>query len=161
MSRTLFVEFRGDGFWAFDVVVRVFLKHLIDAALLRLEEKEEAWLAEPIAAWRLDAVNADLGLFLDESWSQHQIDVFTALAHEACNSLAERESIAADEIESWEMADNLHCFARGLPSVTTASAIRLGNAIVKLVNGSLPAPPPRTWWFFATEECAATMPRRE
>lgn len=161
MSRTLFVEFRGDGFWAFDVVVGIFLKHLIDAASLRLEEKDEAWLAEAVAEWRVNAVISDLGLFLDESWSQNQIDAFTALGKEACNSLAERESISAEEIESWEMADNLHCFARGLPSVTTASAIRLGDAIVKLVNGSLPAPPPRTWWFFATEECAATMPRRE
>jgi hypothetical protein len=161
MSRTLFVEFRGDGFWAFDVVVGVFLKHLIDIASLRLEEKEEAWLAEAIAAWRVDAVNADLGLFLDESWSHHQIDVFTALTQDACGSLAERESIAAEEIESWEMIDDLRCSTRGLPSVTTASAIQLGDALVQLVNGALPAPPPGTWWFFATEECATTMPRRE
>lgn len=161
MSRTLFVEFCGDGFWAFDVVVGVFLKHLIDAASLHLEEKGEAWLAEAITAWRVDAVNADLGLFLDQSWSQHQIDVFSALVEEACNSLAERESIAADEIESWEMIGGLRCCTRGLPSVTTASAIRLGDAIAKLVNRALPAPPPGTWWFFATEECAATMPRRE
>jgi hypothetical protein len=32
MSKTLFVNFRDGGFWAFDVVSAVFLKHLIDVA---------------------------------------------------------------------------------------------------------------------------------
>lgn len=44
------------------------------------------------------------------------------------------------------------CFARGLPFVTSESAIRLGEAIIKLVNGRLPVPPPSTGWFFGTEE---------
>jgi Arc/MetJ-type ribon-helix-helix transcriptional regulator len=32
MSKSAYVEFRGEMFWAFDVVLAVFLKHLVDVA---------------------------------------------------------------------------------------------------------------------------------
>lgn len=32
MTATQFIEYERDGFWAYDVVLGVFLKHLIDAA---------------------------------------------------------------------------------------------------------------------------------
>jgi hypothetical protein len=162
MSKTLFVHWRNNGFWAFDVVSAVFLKHLVDAASLRVQRHDDVWLAAAIGHWRFNAVCGDCGLFLDESWSVEQTATFTDVAQEACGALSKREKIPAEEIQSWQMidGDNGRCFARGLPCVTTASAIRLGEAIIKLVNGTLPAPPPGTWWFFATEEDGATIRKR-
>lgn len=159
MSQTLFVNWRDDGFWAYDVVAAVFLKHLIDAALLHLEHHDEPWLNDAIPQWRVNAVCSDLGLYLDESWSVGQVAVFTGLARQACDNLSRRDNIPAAEIQSWQLidGDNGRFFARGEPFITTASAIRLGEAIIKLVNGTLPEPPPRTWWHFATEESAATL----
>jgi hypothetical protein len=159
MSQTLFVHYRDGGFWAFDVVSAVFLKYLIDAATSHLEHHDEPWLAEAIPQWRFNAVCGDLGLFLDDSWPVEQLATFTRLARKACDALSKRDKIPADELQSWQMIDGDHgrCFARGLPAVTTASAIRLGEAIIQLVNGTLPEPPPGTWWFFATEDCDSTM----
>jgi hypothetical protein len=162
MSKTLFVHWRDDGFWAYDVVSAVFLKHLIDGATSYLEDHDEPWLRDAIPRWRFTAVCGDLGLFLDESWSAEQLAVFTRLARQACEALSKRDKIPADEIESWQMidGDDGRCFARGEPFVTTASAIRLGEAIIKLMHGALPEPPPGTWWFFATEESGATLRKR-
>jgi hypothetical protein len=84
MSKTLFVHWRNNGFWAHDVGAAVFLKHLLDAAT----------------------------------------------------------------------------FARGEPFITTSSAIRLGDAVIQLVNGTLPEPPPGTYWFFATEASGITLGKR-
>lgn len=162
MSQTLFVNYRDGGFWAYDVVSAVFLKHLIDAATAHLERRDEPWLADAIAKWRFNAVCGDLGLFLDDSWSVEQIATFTALVRKACDALSKRDKIPSEEIQSWQMIDgeNGRCFARGLPAVTTASAIRLGEVLIKLVSGTLPDPPPDTWWFFATEDSGATIRKR-
>jgi hypothetical protein len=162
MSRTLFVDWHGDGFWVFDVVSAVFLKHLIDAATSYLEEHDEPWLSHAISQWRFNAVCGDAGLFLDGSWSAERLAIFTRLAREACDTLSMRDKIPADEIQSWQMLEGERgrCFARGLPAVTTASAIRLGEAIIKLVNGNMPEPPAGTWWFFATENDGVTLRKR-
>lgn len=163
MSKTLFVQWRDDGFWAFDAVSAVFLKHLIDAATSYLGRHDEPWVRDAIPRWRFNAWCGDLGLYLDESWSVEQVATFTWLAREACSDLSKRERIAADEIQSWQMIDGPDgcCFARGLPFVTTASAIRLGEAVINLVNNTLPEPPPGTWWLFATEEDGATFGKRD
>jgi hypothetical protein len=161
MSKTLYVEFRGSGFWAYDVVSAVFLKHLIDAATPHLERAGDGWLSDAVTKWRVNAVISDFGLYLDDSWSVKQIKIFTALATEACETLSGRAAIPAEEIESWQMKDGLCCFSRGMPAVSTASAIRLGRAIIQLVNGTLPEAPPGMWWFFATEDSPTTIRKRE
>lgn len=160
MSKTLFVDFRGDGFWAFDVVTGVFLKHLIDAALQHQERAGAPWLEEAIDHWRFNAVVGDCGLYLNDAWSSEQVDTFTALVSTASRELARREQIPAEEVESWQVHAELRRGTRGLPAVSTASAIRLGQALIQLVNGTLPDPPPGTWWYFATEEASPTINKR-
>lgn len=162
MSQTLFVHWHDDGFWVFDAVSAVFLKHLIDAATAYLEQHDEPWLRNAIPQWRFNAVCGDFGIFLDESWSIAQIATFTELARQACGALSKREKIPAEEIQSWQMiaGDNGRCFARGLPFITTASANRLGEAIINLINGTMPETPPGTWWLFATEDSDSTIRKR-
>jgi hypothetical protein len=124
--------------------------------------RARSWVADAIEHWRFNALCGDCGLFLDDSWSVEQVATFTKLAREACHVLSKRENIPAEEIQSWQMMDGNdgRCCARGLPFVTTASAIRLGEAIIKLVSGRLPEPPAGTWWFFGTEESDLTMGKR-
>lgn len=160
MTSTLFVEFRDDGFWVYEPVSAVFLKHLIDEARSYLGCHDEAWLSEAVEGWRISAVIPDLGFYMDDSWSREQIDTLTALTRAACEALSKRDKIPAKEIESWQMVDDLRCFARGLSAVMTASAIQLGEALIRLVNGTLPEPPPGTAWFFTPEGCT-TIPMKE
>lgn len=108
MSKTLFVNFRDrgrdlgtEGFWAFDVVVAVFLKHLVDAASSHQLVRNEGWLADAIEQWRFNALCGDCGLFLEDSWSDEQVAIFAKLAREACQALSKRENIPAEEIQSW------------------------------------------------------------
>jgi hypothetical protein len=159
MSKTLYVEFRGHGFWAFDVVSGIFLKHLVDVTLPCPESQCESWLAEAVESWRATAVISDLGLLLDASWSAEQIRMVTNLANAACDLLSKRREISAEEMLSWQLLDGEGVFPRGLQSVAGESVVRLGRAIIQLLDGSLPEAPPGTWWFFGTEDEPRTIPR--
>src|SRR3954469_162596 len=130
MARSMYVEFRGHGFWAFDVVSGVFLKHLVDVAALRVTAQREPWLSEAVDRWRFNAVVCDCGLFLDEKWSAEQVRSVIDLATAACNVLLKRDDISAGEMSSWQLLYGEGVFPRGLESVTTASAVRLGRAII-------------------------------
>lgn len=160
MSKTLYVEFRGHGFWAYDVVSGIFLKHLVDVAE-PLVTQHDPWLAEAVHHWRFNAVISDCGLFLEENWSAKQVQFVREFATAACDLLAERPAITAEEMSSWQLLDGAGVFPRGHASVTTESAIRLGRAIIQLLDGSLPESPPGTWWFFGTEDGPCTFAKRE
>jgi hypothetical protein len=161
MSKTLYVDFRGQGFWAFDVVSGIFLKHLIDVAEPRIADRHEAWLAEAVGHWRFNAICGDCGLFLDENWSPEQVRSVREFAVSACDLLSERREISAEEMSSWSLLDGEGVFPRGYPVVTTDSAIRLGRAIIQLLDGSLPESPQGTWWFFGTEDAPPTLAKRQ
>ena len=161
MSKTLYVEFRGQGFWAFDVVSGIFLKHLVDVAEARIADQSEPWLVEAVRHWRFNAICGDCGLFLDDNWSDEQVQLVRELAAAACELLSKRREISAEEMLSWSLLDGEGVFPRGYASVTTASAIRLGRAVIQILDGSLREPPRGTWWFFGTEDCAGTMAKRE
>jgi hypothetical protein len=48
VSKSKFVGFRDDGFWAYDVGLAVFLKHLIDVAVPHCSSPDGAWLTDAI-----------------------------------------------------------------------------------------------------------------
>jgi hypothetical protein len=150
MSRTQFVEYGGDGFWAYDVSLGIFLKHLIDAAIPRAAEADGQWLAEEITSWRTIAVVGDIGLTIDLTLSSAQLDTFIALADQACTALAQREMIAEEEIMGWVILGDARLSTRGEKEIATAPIIELGRAIIELVRGTLPIAPAHTAWFFGT-----------
>jgi len=100
-------------------------------------------------------------LFLDENWSVEQIQLVGELATAACELLSKRREISAEEMLSWSLLDGEGVFPRGCLHVTAESAIRLGRAIIQILEGSLPEAPRGTWWFFGTEDGPRTLAKSE
>src|SRR5262245_2200955 len=100
MSQTSYVKFRGMGFWAHNVVYSVFLKHLIDVASERLSSDKNVWLTEAVEHWRVHAVVSDLGVYLNDDWSQSQIDVVIEMCRKAAQTIRASGDIPACEIAS-------------------------------------------------------------
>jgi hypothetical protein len=148
MSKTKYVEFRDDGFWAFDVGLGIFLKYLVDVALPRATLADGAWIGAAIDNWRQVAVIPDIGLEIDSSWSPSQLATLIQLANETCGALATRETLTAEEITSWVLHENLSIIPRGYALYPTTPVIELGPAIVAFINGLLPEAPPGRQWVF-------------
>ena len=161
MSKTLYVGFRGRGFWALDVVSGIFLKHLIDAAALCVAARREPWLSVAVEHWRFNAVVCDCGFFLDDDWSGEQVQAVRELATAACNMLSNRSAISAEEMSSWPLLDGTGVSPRGCASIAMESVIRLGQAVIQLLDGSLPEAPPGAWWFFGAEDYPRTVAKQE
>jgi len=157
LSQTQYVQYRSGGFWAYDVALAIFLKHLIDVSVPRAVAPGSQWLSEAISWWRVVAAIHDYGLEIDKAWSASQIDTFIDLANRACNLLAERDRITADEITAWKILDELRIFPRGATEVLTAPVVELGRAIIALVNGTLPAAPSGRAWFYGTPDGRDTI----
>jgi hypothetical protein len=150
VSKTKYVEYGSHGFWAYDVGLGVFLKHLIDAGEAS-DQAGTAWLSAAVSSWRATAGIPDIGLTLDAGWSTEQRQAFVALVADACARLAKRASIPAAEIVAWPILDDLHIFPRGASEVETTPVIELGRAIIELVLGELPEPPAGKIWIYGTE----------
>jgi hypothetical protein len=159
MAKTHYIQYRGDGFWAYDVAQGILLKHLADLAEARAGEAGLSWLKEAAHSWRVGAVL--YGLWIEESWSAQQMTVFVDLVRQACKILEAKEKIPAEEITSWPMVDDLRIFPRGAKEVSTAPVVELGRAIISLIEGSLPPAPVGTWWCFGFPEGRTTIRKRE
>jgi hypothetical protein len=157
MSKRKHVEYRGRAFWGYDVALGIFLKHLIDAAEPLITAPSNAWLGEGVSCWRTVATVGDIGLEIDSAWSAEQIGLFLGLAEQACNILATRDTISAEEIEAWPILDDLHIFPRGAAEVRIAPVVELGRAVISLIDGTLPPAPTGEWWFFGTPEGRKTI----
>lgn len=157
MSKTKYVEYAGCGFWAYDVGLGVFLKHLIDAGEAS-DEAGPAWLSAALSSSRAAAGIPDIGLTLDAGWSAVQRQAFVALMEGACVRLAKRASIPAEEIVAWPILDDLRIFPRGAAEVETTPVIELGRAFIELVSGELPEPPAGKIWIYGTETGCEVYP---
>jgi len=160
MSRTQFIEYRGRGFWAHDVSLGVFLKHLIDVAADHGAASGSQWLTEAIPTWRRVAVISDFGLNLNGKWTEAQLAAFLNLIDDTCASLDKRDGISVDEIRSWRILNDVGISTRGMDMVRIGPVVQLGRAITALVNGSLPAAPACTWWLYGIENGPGTVRKR-
>jgi len=156
MSKSKFVRFGNEGFWAYDVALGVFLKHLIDAAESN-EQIVTPWLSQAVSSWRVTACIQDLGESLQEDWSASQRLAFVAMAEQACAILASRESIPAQEIISWPILEDERIFPRGATEVLTAPVVELGQAMIALVCGQLTPAPKGQIWLYGTPEGRQTL----
>ena len=156
MSKTKFVRYREDGFWAYDVALGVFLKYLIDIAEAS-PQAGSVWLSKRLPGWRVVACISDYGLRLDENRTAIQRHGFIAFAEEACARLALRESIPAAEMLAWNVLDGEGIFPRGAKEVQTGPVIELGRAIIALMSGELPEPPGNAAWCYGFPEGRTTI----
>jgi hypothetical protein len=157
VTKTQFVKFGNRGFWAYDLALGVFLKHLIDAAAEASGQAHTNWLSTAVSSWREVACISDFGLTLVADWSAAQRQTFIALAEQACARLATRESIPAEEIVGWPVLEDLRIFPRGATEVLTAPVIELGHAIIALASGELPEAPKGDTWFYGTPTGRRTL----
>jgi hypothetical protein len=157
MSKSQPIIYKDCTIWAYDVVLGIFLKHLIDTAEPRSHELENQWLVEEIAQWRIASLY-DYCLHIRESWSPKQFDTFLDLLNQACRTIAEREWFFADEIQSWNILDGTSIYPRGDSRIFTAPIVNLGKAIIALANGTLAEAPAGTAWFYGTEIAPTTIP---
>ena len=160
MSKTLFVRYGDNGFWAYDVSSGVFLKHLVDEVERDPELRNAApWLSECIGQWRIQAVLGDLGIHLDSTWTRAQRQLVCMLVENACRTLEKVDAITAQEAASWSVWEGKGVGTRGAASVPTAPSAELGRAVAALLDGSLADPPPGTWWCFGADGGRTTIAR--
>jgi hypothetical protein len=146
VSKKKYVSYGDRGFWAYDIVLGVFLKYLIDV-VEATGQAQTPFLADAVSSWRLAPIY-DFGVSLEESWSPLQRQNIINFAEEACARLATRELISTEEIASWTFTGDERVFHRGLEEVRTAPVIERGQAIIALLRGELREPPRGEAWFF-------------
>jgi len=122
-------------FWAYDVSLGVFLKHLVEVAERRLEGRVEPWLGQAVGDWRTAAVVADVGLTLAVDWSPVQKRVVAELVDAACALVEKRGVFPAFEIRKWTILDGLHPSIRSADDVPAAPVVEVGRAIGALLTG--------------------------
>jgi hypothetical protein len=81
----------------------------------------------------------------------------TVRVADAGRRLRRRGSITRAEASRWQVLDDEAVIWRGADAVDTAPIAELGDAIVELVRGTLPSPPPGTWWFFGVDDGPRTI----
>jgi hypothetical protein len=146
VSATVFVHFGDRGFWAYDIVLGVFLKYLIDVAEAT-GYSHAPFLNEAVQHWRLAPI-ANFGFHLEKSWTALQRHNVIGFAEQVCARLATRDSIPMEEIVGWPFVEGKRLFHRGLKEVRTAPVIELGRAIIALLRDELPKAPKGEAWFF-------------
>ena len=157
VSATQIVKYAGRGFWAYDVAVGIFIKHLLDAAE-KSGEAHRPWLSKAMSDWRVQAVVMERGFTIDERWSAEERDAFIAMAEQACAAIATREFIPVAEIVGWPFVDDLRIFPRtAAREIRTAPIVELGRAMVALLFDRLPAAPRGEAWFFGTPDGRSTI----
>ena len=160
MSRTMYVEYHGDGLWAYDVAMGVLLKHLIDSAESYASIPDSEWIVPCIRQWRVNAIVSDLGVHLDENWTYVQRQTVHDLIGRACGQLGARPSIPSEEMKSWDILDGQGVYARGAAMIPTAPVVELARAVQDLLYGNLPPAPEGYWWLFGTEEGRGTIKKK-
>jgi hypothetical protein len=157
VTATQITKYSGRGFWAYDVAIGIFIKHLLDAAE-KSGEAHKTWLSKAISDWRMQVVVTECGFTIDERWSVEERTAFITMTEQACAAMEAREFIPVTEIVSWPFVDNLRMFPRtDANELRSAPVVELGRAIAALLMGQLPDPPRSEAWFFGTPEGRSTI----
>ena len=148
MSRTTPVGLHGREMWAYDESLALVLAEVIRDVEGRSAEHRPTWWPGVAPDLRFHAaVNdhyVDLDLGLDAGAREELARLFTA----AADRLLDRRVFTAEEAAGWKVLDDLPVIFRGRDEVETAPIAELGHALADLIRGTLPSPPPRTWWYY-------------
>ena len=156
MTKTAAVSANGRNFWAYDVSIS-FLAHEILA--VGREQAPGPWfdrLAHSLTGVAI--VGGTVGLDLDPVVEADAVDAFAAIVEEAGARLRALGSVTKADAEArrteghpaiWRSIDE--------PAMPTAPIADLAQAMVELLRGELPKPPPGTWWFLGLPTGPRTM----
>jgi hypothetical protein len=152
LSRTAFVRLDDDGFWAYDVslaILAVEVLHVADDCA-----PVEPWLDVLRDHLRLPVlVQGTYGLSLPAGLTDAQREQLQALFAEAGRRLRKRRCITAAEAAELYVVDQQAVFLRGASSIDTSRVADLADAVVSLIRGDLPPPPPgKSHWFYGADD---------
>lgn len=150
MSRTVYFEFHGEGFWAYDVASGILAQELMEAAVASL--RAHPWLQHDVEHWAANAVVSDFGFHLNENWNAQELRVIVGLL----DSLTHRLRTQSDFPSKTYGTD-----FRGAETFPTEPVVQLADATGDLLNGTLRRPPPGHWWFYGLVDGPRTLKRSE
>ncbi|GAB1692435.1 hypothetical protein [Krasilnikovia sp. M28-CT-15] len=146
MTKTAAVSANGRHFWAYDVSISFLAYEIL---VVGREQAPGQWfdgLADPLTAVAI--VGGSVGLDLAPVVEADAVESFAAIADEAGARLRALGSVTEADAEArriaghpviWRSIDNA-----AMPSAPIAD---LAEAMVELVRGQLPKPPPGAWWY--------------
>lgn len=157
MSSTATVEFGGRGLWAYAGSLAILLATVIKLAEDLPSDRRSSWLPDMLDTMKASAVVTDFGLVIDESWHGERVDLLATLVAKANQQLRDQATISEAEVAHWNVLDGDTVTWRGSPIVDTAPVVDLGMAIIQLIDGTLPYPPPGTWWYYGVDGGPSTI----
>ncbi|MFD9893143.1 hypothetical protein ACFWY9_27680 [Amycolatopsis sp. NPDC059027] len=148
MSSTVAGEYNGFDFWACDVSSSILLAEMAKAAEEPAPQDTDSWLTALTRELRIHAiVGAEHGLPLDE-WADGHENEFISLIEKACERLAARMAVTAEEASGRRLLDGRTVIWRGHEQLSTTPIITLGEALVKIIQRKYPPAPAGHWWYF-------------
>lgn len=161
MSKTTFVSYQDQWFWAYDVSLDILLKFVIEVGEAYQGLSGDNWLVKTLNKLRVIIRVNDYGLDVDGICPPEEIGHFVKILNEAMDLISRTESLSENEIRSWEILPDCHISTRGQEIVRTKPIIELGQAIVDMINHSLPDAPTGTRWLHGAPGGIITVKMQE
>lgn len=162
MTKTCPVQYQDRGFWAYDESLAILLYLAADMAETPAFVND--FSAPFIDQWRvLTFVGGNFAFQLDDLCADdHRRERFAELIATCRDDLQRVSHLSGSVIESWRALGERVIWrgGQGNDVASTAPIVELATAIVQLVCGDLPQPPPEHWWFIGTSSGITTIAMR-
>jgi hypothetical protein len=151
VSKTAYVEFADQGFWAFDVSLSIMLAETVWVGDGLPKDQRPEWLPDALDKLRVLAVVSDLGFVVELSWPLDGVRLLKSLLMEVSRRLTVRGMLSADEVATWDVLDGDTIGLRNAEVVDLAPVVELTQATIQLLEGTLPQAPSGTCWMYGFE----------
>jgi hypothetical protein len=144
MTKTAAVTANGRNFWAYDVSIS-FLAH--ELLVVGRERAPGPWfdrLTDSLIGVAIAGGN--VGLDLEPVVEAGAVESFAAIAEEAGARLRALGTVTEADAEA-RRTEGYPAIWRHAGEMPAAAIAELAQAMIDLLRGHLPKPPPGTWWF--------------
>lgn len=161
MSKTVPVGFRNRQLWAFDVSLSILLAETVRLGQAVAASSPGSWLTPVLDTLRRHAIlGANEYFDLDLTITDDQREQVLQIIADVARQLRHRGTITRGEAARWVVLDGHPVIWRNAEAVDTGPIADLGDALIDLVHGTLPDPPPGTWWYFGFPDGPHTIAMR-
>lgn len=160
VSRTKSVGFGGREIWVYDASLSLVLAEVIRDVEAMPQEDRPAWWPAIEEDLRIQAVVSDFYLDLELGLDAVQREELARLFDAAADRVSARGVFTAGEASAWVVLSDLTVIFRGDGPEDTAPAAELARALAAMIRGTLPAAPPRTWWYYGPPGGRTTIEMR-